>query len=250
MRKGILAAFVAALSIFTATVPSYAKVISEGLPISYLDVIDTVGWYHDGTGWKYRTAWGRDASDWIWVNGRLYYLDEKTGYCDLDTTVTKSWGLRDCYFTVDKTGALTENGVVVDLGHKDGEFTFLTFDINLDSNQRPILDRNVCQETEKKALKYNLTPTGEKIYWGEVSDNNYCGWVIDGPGFADNGRVTFYDETAGYETTLGKMKEHPDHTYSLRLLISFSDAVSILDSVRGIISPTSYLVPAGYLPTP
>lgn len=252
MRKGFFAAFVAALSIFAA-VPSYAKVLYGS--IDDYKGIDTVGWHHDGTGWKYQNSEGRDVTGFIWVNGRLYHLDEETHYCDLDTTRTKTTKTKnrasfECDFTFDKTGALTENGAVVDLGHKDGEFTFLTFDINRASNGSLILDRNYCQETEKKALRYRLKPTGEKIYWGEVSDYNYCGWVIDGPGFADNGRIKFYDETAQSETTLGKMKEHPEHIYSLRLFISFIDAVSILENVSGLVSPASSLVPAGYLPTP
>ncbi|OON85117.1 hypothetical protein BXO88_14115 [Oribacterium sp. C9] len=249
MRKTFFAAFVAALSIFSA-IPSYARVL-EGLSIDFLSGIDTVGWYHDGTGWKYRNTSGQDTYGWIWVNGRLYHIDEKTRYCDLDTTVIETRNNHEGRFTVDKTGALTENGVVVDLGHKDGEFTFLTFDLNLNSDQGPILDKNYFQELEKKALKYSLRPTGEKIYWGEVSDYNYHGWVIAGPGFANTSCVTFFDETACRDTTWGKMKEHPEHTYSLKLMAVFDDPGSMrLNFFGGIISPTSSLVPAGYLPTP
>ncbi len=250
MRKGILAAFVAALSIFAATVPSYARVWECAIEYGFNE-IDTIGWHHDGTGWKLQSSDG-DSTGWVWSNGRLYHIDEKTGYCDLDTTVTDTYNHRTGYFTVDKTGALTENGVVVDLGRKDNEFTFLTYEFNWDYDQKSRFNKNAAQETEKKALKYGLKPTGEKIYANAMSDYNYCGWVVTAPGFdADyNCRVTFYDETANRDTTMGKMKEHPDHTYSLRLFVAFADAVSILDSVRGIISPTSYLVPAGYLPTP
>ncbi len=260
MRKGILAAFVAALSIFAATVPSYAR---ELLPLSVegSNKIDAAGWYHDGTGWKcraispsfkYDDTWG-----WKLINGRFYHIDPETRYCDLNTTVmTKEKNLYgklvdDGQASFDKTGALTENGVVVDLGRKEGEFTFLTCNLETTSDGKKIVNRNYAYEVEKEALNLGIRPTGEKCYMGEVSEDNYCGWVITGPGVNEEvSTVTFWDCTANSDTTLKKMREHPERTYELRLNAVDTRTMWIESVAKGPIPPTSSLVPAGYLPTP
>ena len=251
MRKKIFAAFAAALSIFAA-VPSYARVWEEHP--NYYNGISEVGWYHDGTGWRYNGMHEHDHYGWVWSKGRLYHLDRYTGYCNLDTTVSIQ-GERGAFkygkFTFDKTGALTDNGEVVDVGHKDGEFNFLTMGLDADFHDKFIFNRNCAQETEEKALALGIKPTGEKIYSNTMSDDNYIGWVVAAPGFTYVlNQVYFYDETADHATTLGKMKENPNHTYSLKLMVVGDNVDSAnFANFTGIISPTSYLVPAGFLPT-
>ena len=270
MRKGFFAAFVAALSIFTA-IPSYAMM--TGIPCN--PFIDAAGFYHDGVGWKCRTAFTSedinlyavknladvklaDAEGWKLINGRFYHMDPETYYCDLGTTKTIRWKdwygkfVDDGQASFDKTGALTENGVVVDLGHKDGEFTFSTCKLEKNSNGKYTVNKNFAYEIEKKALELGIRPTGEKLYMGDVvSEDNYCGWVITGPGVnKEISEVAFWDCTAGCETTLKKMREHPERTYELRLDASDVRDMRVETVLWGTIPPTSSLVPAGYLPTP
>ena len=260
MRKGILAAFVAALSIFAATVPSYARELLPMHPETSKQ-IDEAGWYHDGTGWKCRAvspdAKYEDTWGWKIINGRFYHMDPETRYCELDTTVTvkkKDWYdklVDDGQASFDKTGALTENGVVVDLGHKDGEFTFSTCKLEKSSDGKKTVNRNYAYEVEKKALELGIRPTGEKLYMGDVSEDNYCGWVIGGPGVNEEiSTVTFFDCTVGCDTTLKKMREHPERTYELILSALDIRDMRVESVVLGTIPPTSSLVPAGYLPTP
>ncbi len=115
MRKGIFAAFVAALSIFIA-IPSYADTASfntkteesygaytskEGEPLAYRDSKGRFDFYSDGVGIKLTLKENHDAylSNWVFFKGKYYYFGDN-GYL-LTNTIAPGG------FVVDATGAWT-----------------------------------------------------------------------------------------------------------------------------------------------
>ena len=69
------------------------------------------GWIKEGEAWYYLGPTGRMTKGWNWIDGRCYYMDQKSGHMLADCVTPDG-------YTVDKTGAWCVKGAVQMLGKK------------------------------------------------------------------------------------------------------------------------------------
>lgn len=264
--KRFLISFITVLTIISAA-PAYANSVGPNTT-SGQNAEDKSGWVKGEKGWRYLKRNGVPLFGWNWVDGKCYFFASgakyEDTYCLTNTTKTSTFysdpefaapNLEKKTYVLDASGAWTENGVVVDLNKnlKDNEFAFVTKAPTYDVARyaQYVIDKGVVATGEKKYAKDGHASDRFELRFDDDFSNfsredTYYGWGVAVPNYPNAyGYVYFWDENIREPVVLGYMKQHPEHTYSLRTWVI--DCPVIYKDFT--ILPTSSLVPEGYLPT-